>query len=450
MRIVLTNFAANGYRLPPFGLGILASIALSGERFRPEDIIINNIRAEATVSNAVESIMATKPDVIGISCFVWNYNKVLRLVRRIRAIQSDVVIIVGGPHISKTDVELAKMFESRMIDIAVTGDGEVVFQKLNLLVGTGRRSLRGIVRSELDAPDGWLFGFMKEIDGIRNPYLFHPLFQASLKFSGTALVETSRGCPFACTFCDQGWRQMRSKNLDTVQSELMELVSNGARKVIFLDPTFNFHRARTEQLLKFITNNLPGLSIHAEIKAELLIETEMDLLAAIPNTSVEIGLQSSNKNTLQKIKRSINIDRLGISVQALSSRGINIIVNTIYGLPDECFEDWCRSLDFAYSLGENVIVTANHLRILPNTEMDYEKEKYGFLVDLKGGCRVLSTRSMTYKEINLAEKMSHVLSLMGQAKPSERKRFRGIIGTNFGGSLSRYLEVRTYEISNIN
>lgn len=177
MRIVLTNFATNGYRLPPFGLGILASIALSGERFRPEDVIINNIRAEATVSNAVESIMATKPDVIGISCFVWNYNKVLRLVRRMRAIQSDVVIIVGGPHISKSDVELAKMVESRMIDIAVTGDGEVVFQKLNLLVGTGRHSLRGIVRSELDAPDGWLFGFMKEIDGIRNPYLFHPFFR---------------------------------------------------------------------------------------------------------------------------------------------------------------------------------------------------------------------------------------------------------------------------------
>jgi len=238
--------------------------------------------------------------------------------------------------------------------------------------------------------------------------------------------------------------------LDTVQSELIELVSNGARKVIFLDPTFNFHRTRTEQLLKFITNNLPGLSIHAEIKAELLIETEMDLLAAIPNTSVEIGLQSSNKRTLQKIKRSINIDRLRVSVKALSSRGINIIVNTIYGLPDECFDDWCRSLDFAYSLGENVIVTANHLRILPNTEMDYEKEKYGFLVDLEDGCRVLSTKSMTSNEIALAEKMSHVLNLMGQAKSSERKRFRKIIETSFGGSLSKYLEVRTYAKSNIN
>lgn len=171
------------------------------------------------------------------------------------------------------------------------------------------------------------------------------------------------------------------------------------RKIIFLDSIFKFQRARTEQLLKFITNNLPRLSIHAEIKAELFIETEMDLLTAIPNTSVEIGLQSINKSILQKIKRSINIDCLGIAVQALSSRGINIIVNTIYGLPDECFEDWCRSLDFAYSLGENVIVTENYLRILSNTEMDYEKEEYGFLVDLKGGCRVLSTKSRTYKKL---------------------------------------------------
>ncbi|MGX5633755.1 cobalamin-dependent protein [Bacillus thuringiensis] len=107
MRIVLTNFATNGYRLPPFGLGVLASVALSGGGFRTEDVIISNIRAEATFSNAIESTMATKSDVIGISCFVWNYSKVLRLVRRIRAVQSDVVIIVGGPHISKSDVELA-------------------------------------------------------------------------------------------------------------------------------------------------------------------------------------------------------------------------------------------------------------------------------------------------------------------------------------------------------
>lgn len=135
--------------------------------------------------------MVTKPDVIEISCFVLNYNKVLKLVRRIRTMHSNAVIIVGGSHISKSDVELVKMVEYRIIDIAVTGDEEVIFQKLNLLVGIGCHSLRGIVRSELDAPDDWLFGFMKEVDGIRIPYLFHLLFQASLKPSGTALVETS-------------------------------------------------------------------------------------------------------------------------------------------------------------------------------------------------------------------------------------------------------------------
>ena len=181
------------------------------------------------------------------------------------------------------------------------------------------------------------------------------------------------------------------------------------------------------------------MKLVAEVKADLLNDKEIEALIQLKGSSLEIGLQSSNPNTLTSIGRPTNFDKLSYAVAKLSQQQLNITVNTIFGLPHEGIDDWRKSIDYAYRLG-NVHITSSWLKILPNTNMWNNRITHGFDIDHTSMGRLRSSLYWSYEDLVFTAFMSRKLSAIQKAPKPARVRIVREIERNYGGSLSAYLE----------
>jgi radical SAM superfamily enzyme YgiQ (UPF0313 family) len=396
------------------------------------------------VELAARSIVARHPDFVGIGCYIWNHRASVALARRLRELIPDVTIIVGGPNVSPDSPELVELAEAGHVDYFVQGDGENIF--LRLISGSAEPVpfqeneglfLPIVKRVDSRPSQRWLSGLVPDLDVLPNPYRTIPRMMVALRRSGVGLVEGSRGCVFSCAFCDQGWRKVRMRDLDLVKNDIKFLYDNGARRIIFLDPTFNFQRERARAILGFISDQLPGLAIHAEVKADILGPDEIEHLASLPTTTVEVGLQTSNLATLKSIGRPTKLDKLQNSVGELVDREVHVCINTIVALPGESMQDWFETLDFCYRLGR-VEITAAILRVLPNTELFASQADSQYEYDDGNTYRVTKSKDMSETDLVVAMKMITELT-EAQKQSTFLDHLRSEIDCGFHGSLAAYL-----------
>lgn len=339
-----------------------------------------------------DALARDEPEYLGFSLYLWNSERSLHLAREVKRRSPRTHIVVGGPEVSPDN---AFVLGQPGFDVAVAGEAEETFARLfaALLQGADGRGLPGVaVRGPLGlSPFGPAAPASFALSAFPSPYLSGLL---PVDPRRSTYVETVRGCRSHCTFCFYPRSSSVLRALDVPQSAALvgALRDQGAREVVFLDPTFN-HRPRFDDLLDALIreNASRSMTFFAEVRAEGLLPLHARKLKQAGFDRLEIGLQSVNRETLQRVRRGGSPDKVAEAVRVLHGEGVELLVDLIVGLPGDGPDDVLRGMDWLDDNGLAGEAQVFPLSLLPGTAMRATAEADGVVFDAAPPYRVLRT-----------------------------------------------------------
>lgn len=318
---------------------------------------------EGTINQPAEDminiIKGIKPDVLAFSCYIWNIDYIRSLLVSISEIIPDVPIILGGPEVSFCAPQIINSIPQ--VNYILIGEGEKNFAMLLDCLNEGKQpnNVPGLVYrygNEILSTD-----LESEICS-QPPSPYTPDYFRCLG-SRIAYLETSRGCPFSCSFCLSGRSdRVRFFDLDRAKGDML-LLAKSAKTIKLVDRTFNCNTKRAYDIFDFLISkygtDIPeGVRFHFEVGADLFDERTLELLASAPGGlfQFEAGLQSFNEETLEAVNRKTDLNKLVYNLSKLISRGnIHIHVDLIAGLPYETLSIFKESFNKAFSLRPHML-----------------------------------------------------------------------------------------------
>lgn len=345
-----------------------------------------------------------KPDVVGLSCYIWNIEIIVRLVGSLRKVLPGVTIILGGPEVSFDGEYWLRKYES--IDFLIAGEGE--------------EALRRFLEEYERCGGRWTEEILSSIPGLvyrdgagrvvqnPNPPLdlaaLPPVYAGDLSDLQDRIVyfETTRGCPFRCAYClSSVMGPVRAFPLERAKRELAALAAAGVPQVRFVDRTFNYHPQRAYELLEFMIGLETTTRFQLEVGGDILTEPILELLTKAPENrfQFEIGVQSTNPSTLEAVERRTDLNRLAEAVRFLKERTtVIVLLDLIAGLPEEGFWRFGRSFDFVYSLKPDRI-HLGFLKLLRGSQLRAEAQRFGCVFADEAPYEVLYTKDLSFQEI---------------------------------------------------
>ena len=391
-------------------------------KYSPQVVIkeytINQIRDEI-----LKDIYLEQPDVICFSCYIWNVSFVKELVPDLKKILPDADFWAGGPEVS---YDAEKFLRSNPAFSGVmVGEGEETFQELAGHYIGGKpenlKEIRGVAfRNEDKVPDIVHTGWRELMDLSKVPFAYQDLKEFKNRI---IYYESSRGCPFSCSYCLSSIdKKLRFRDIELVKKELQFFIDNKVPQVKFVDRTFNCKHDHAMTIWRYITEHDNGVTnFHFEISADLLREEELALMKTMrPGLiQLEIGVQSTNPQTIRAIRRTMDFQKLkGIVDQIHSFGNIHQHLDLIAGLPYEGYESFHKSFCDVYALHPEQF-QLGFLKVLKGSHMMEMTEEYKILYKDREPYEVLSTAWLTYGEIlrlKMVESMVEVYYNSGQFK----------------------------------
>lgn len=379
-----------------------------------KDVKVREFTINQSLDDILHGIVEEQPDFIGFSCYIWNINMVKNLIRECKKLLPYSVLWLGGPE-AEANAECLLM-KYAQVDGVMYGEGEKVFPKLlQAYSEAGKSRIYDDINVEnqkkmIEVP-GIFFrgnsGVMKtnpaepmNLDEIVFPYDKDTLEQIKGKI---VYYESSRGCPFRCSYClSSEDNHVRFRSVEKVEEDLIVFLKEKIPQVKFVDRTFNCNHARMTALLKFILEQDNGITnFHFEIGGDLLTEEEISLLSQFRFGAVqlEIGVQTTNPQVMERIGRVNNKDALFTNVRRLLNNGKqHVHLDLIAGLPGEELSSFIRSFDEVYSLHPHQL-QLGFLKVLGNTRVHRETEQYGIKYREYPPYEVLETDAISYQEL---------------------------------------------------
>ena len=388
--------------------------------------------AEYTINNQKGEILADiykrRPDAIGFSCYIWNIEMIRELITELKKLLPDTDIWVGGPEVTyDADQLLAEMPELTGV---MVGEGEATFYDvlrryldIGNIHNTGKSYDIGNACNTGNSCGIENFrdtGGFRDIDGLvlregkdilctkprgltdlsELPFLYYDLDTFKNKI---IYYESSRGCPFSCSYCLSSIdKKLRFRDLELVKKELQFFLDHKVPQVKFVDRTFNCKHEHAMAIWKYILEHDNGVTnFHFEVSADLLRDEEMDLMAKMrPGLiQLEIGVQSTNPETIRAIHRHMDLDKLKRCVDRVHSfRNIHQHLDLIAGLPYEDYDTFHRSFNDVYQMKPDQL-QLGFLKVLKGSLMQGEAEKYGIVHKEKEPYEVLSTNWLPYGDV---------------------------------------------------
>lgn len=372
--------------------------------------------AEYTINNYVQDILADiyrrKPDAIGFSCYIWNWNMIQDLVRELPKVLPDTDIWLGGPEVTY-DADLI-LQEYPQVKGIMIGEGEATFKEV-LEAYVEREHL--LVAEEKTIADVWESGepwqqipglylpagytAMRELTDISTlPFLYEDLEPFTNRI---IYYETSRGCPYRCSYCLSSIdKKVRLRDIGVVKRELQFFLDNKVPQVKFVDRTFNCNHEHAMAIWQYIYENDNGVTnFHFEISADILREDEIALLKKFrPGlVQLEIGVQSTNEKTIHAINRVMNVENLEKIVASIQEgNNIHQHLDLIAGLPFEDYESFGQSFNRVYAMKPEQL-QLGFLKVLKGSEMHERAEEFGICYLDKPPYEVLHTKWLSYEDV---------------------------------------------------
>ena len=359
--------------------------------------------AEYTINQQVDDILMSlyqkHPDILCFSCYIWNISFVRELIRDLAKILPETAFWAGGPEVSYD----AENFLTEMPEVTgvLVGEGEKTFHDLLEYYIDGKGSLgeiRGIAYRDGEEirHNGW-----RELMNLSEiPFVYQHLEEFENRI---IYYESSRGCPFSCSYCLSSIdKKLRFRDLELVKKELQFFLDHKVPQVKFVDRTFNCKHEHAMAIWKYILEHDNGVTnFHFEVSADLLRDEEMDLMAKMrPGLiQLEIGVQSTNQETIRAIHRHMDLDKLERCVDRVHSfRNIHQHLDLIAGLPYEDYDTFHRSFNDVYQMKPDQL-QLGFLKVLKGSLMQEEAEKYGIVHKEKEPYEVLSTKWLPYGDV---------------------------------------------------
>ena len=347
----------------------------------------------------LKDIYGSGADVVCFSCYIWNISFVRELIRDLAKILPETAFWVGGPEVSY-DAEKILTEMPEMTGVLV-GEGEKTFHDLLEYYIDGKGSLgeiRGIAYRDGEEirHNGW-----RELMNLSEiPFVYQHLEEFENRI---IYYESSRGCPFSCSYCLSSIdKKLRFRDLELVKKELQFFLDHKVPQVKFVDRTFNCKHEHAMAIWKYILEHDNGVTnFHFEVSADLLRDEEMDLMAKMrPGLiQLEIGVQSTNQETIRAIHRHMDLDKLERCVDRVHSfRNIHQHLDLIAGLPYEDYDTFHRSFNDVYQMKPDQL-QLGFLKVLKGSLMKEEAEKYGIVHKEKEPYEVLSTKWLPYGDV---------------------------------------------------
>lgn len=394
MKVILTTLNAK-YTHSSLALRYLKEYCKPVCKVEIKEFSINN-----GLLDILSQIYQAKPDTVGFACYIWNIEMTIKLVNLLKKVLPDITIICGGPEVSYQPEEFLR--ENESVDYIIQGEGEETLYHLLAQLKLRKRiedipaltyynqknemvSSRAIVVENLDTI----------------PFPYHDEEMAELK-DKIIYYESSRGCPFSCQYCLSSATQgVRFFSINRVLDELRFFIRHDVRQVKFVDRTFNAKKSHYMQILKFLVGQNCKTNFHFEVAADLLDDEVLDVLALMPvgRVQLEIGVQSTNEVTLDKICRNNNWDKIVYNVtRILAFNNIHLHLDLIIGLPNEDYKSFQKSFNDVYNLKPHML-QIGFLKLLKGSGISLNRKKHEYVFMDTAPYQVLSNKYMSYEEV---------------------------------------------------
>lgn len=336
------------------------------------------------------------PDMVAFSTYIWNVSEILEISQRLKIVNPNIKILLGGPEVSYDCYDV--LINNPQIDYVIAGEGEESFREL--LEGGPLDQIKGLnyrigqeISINLPRP------LIEDINKIPSPYR-----NLSDEFKNKIVYyETSRGCPFNCKFClSSTIRGVRYMDIERVKGDLDNLIQAGVKQVKFVDRTFNANKKFSKAVMEHIISKDPkGINFHLEVTAHLIDDEQLEFLKEIREGlfQFEIGVQSTNLQTIQAIGRTTDIEHLiKVSSTIKSFKNIHQHLDLIAGLPFEDYNSFSESFNSIYEIKPEKI-QLGFLKLLKGSELRKVSEKYGYKFLDKPPYEILENIYISYKEL---------------------------------------------------
>lgn len=373
--------------------------------------IANVTSLECTINEPIldilHSIYDTAPDVLCISCYIWNIECVLKLCRQIKKLIPHIKILLGGPEVSFHATELMEAHTE--IDIILLGEGEAslpaVLQNLHAphsIPGTVCRINDSIVQN-----GG--YQYIADLSTIPSPYTDEMLASLHGKL---AYFESSRGCPFSCAYCLSCiTKGVRTFPMLRVKEELDKLATADIQTIKFVDRTFNADLKRAKEIVRYILSSDNQITYHFEVAADLFDDELLSLLRMAPlgKIQIEAGIQSTNEETLAAVSRKTDIKKALTVLNEIKSYGnIHIHSDLIAGLPYETLEVFHNSFDTLYQTQPHDL-QLGFLKLLYGSPLRANAEEFDYVFSDNAPYTFYANQFLTVPDTLLLHEIEDVL-----------------------------------------
>lgn len=361
--------------------------------------------------DVIQDIYKEQPDVLAISCYIWNIDFIQGILEDIKKVLPKTDIWLGGPEVSYLSEQFLK--ENPWVKGIVRGEGEVTFcelvsfyvdkeKKLSDICGLTYVS-KGEIHSNLDRAlsnlDDLTFAY-EDLSDFENRIIYY---------------ESSRGCPYSCAYCLSSVdKSVRFRSLDLVEKELLFFINHKVPQVKFVDRTFNCSHNHAMGIFQIIKKHDNGITnFHFEISADILNEEELAFLSTLrPGlVQLEIGVQSVNEQTISAIHRKTSFEKLKKNVLFIKEKGnIHQHLDLIAGLPYEGYESFAHSFNAVYDMRPEQL-QLGFLKVLKGAYMYDVQEKYGIVYSSKPPYEVLQTNWLSFDEIIRLKQVEEVVEV---------------------------------------
>lgn len=423
--------------------GVYSLRAFARTKIPGADIEIGEYTINHQMDLILQDIYRRKPDFIGFSCYIWNISYIMEIVRDVKKVLPEAEIWLGGPEVSYD----AKKVLTREPDVRgiMRGEGELTFtelvrayrqrEKTSVPDGYTGESFRGQAKEETsgcaentrmpenaegeNAHSDRLD--LSQIPGItyraangeieeHGPQRLLSLDEIPFYYDDMAgfenrivYYESSRGCPFSCSYCLSSIdKTVRFRSLDLVLPELQFFLDHKVPQVKFVDRTFNCKREHTLGIWRYLVEHDNGITnFHFEVSADIFDEEELELIGKMrPGLiQLEIGVQSTNPDTIREIHRHMDLEKLKRAVDRVYDyRNTHQHLDLIAGLPYENYESFMRSFDDVYRMRPDQL-QMGFLKVLKGSYMEEQVAAYDLKYRGIPPYEVLSTKWLPYRDV---------------------------------------------------
>lgn len=377
-----------------------------------DDISIVEYTINQQVDDILMDLFKQKADVICFSCYIWNLKFVEAIVRELSKILPHVSIWLGGPEVSYDAKDVMERLPE--IEGVMFGEGEETFLelvryykreilKLESITGIAYRSEKGEIKVQKWRP-------VLDLSTVPFVYRDMQVFQHKIIY-----YETSRGCPFSCSYCLSSIDKcLRFRDLDLVKEELQFFIDQRVPQVKFVDRTFNCNHKHSMAIWRYLLDHDNGITnFHFEIAADLLTDEELDLMSQMrPGLiQLEIGVQSTNVKTVKEIRRTMDFQKVQTIVSKVKKmKNIHQHLDLIAGLPFEDYQSFQTSFNEVYALHPEQL-QLGFLKVLKGSYMEEQKEVYGLVYKEMPPYEVLFTNWLSYEEVMKLKQVEEMVEL---------------------------------------